>query len=131
MGRRDNWKKMQEEMSGAHSKRTEELDHIPDIACGLCTNFKETSYGSDGRGSCSALKTGSDLSANPSVICEEGENGLITFFNTDALDCPRYVKMELVDTDGHECSDPSFQRAQRQINSRAISENHKEESKNV
>ncbi len=115
MGRRDNWKKMQEEMSSAQSKKTEELDNIPDMACGLCGNFKETAYGSDGRGSCSILKTGSDLAANPAVILTEGENGMITFFNTDAANCTEFSKMEMVDTDGHECSDPSFQRAQRQM----------------
>ena len=115
MGRRDNWKKMQEEMSGAQKQKTEELDNIPAIACGLCGNFKESANASDGRGSCSILKAGSNLAAVPAVIVTEGENGLITFFNTAAAACPAFIKMELLDTDGRECSDPSFQRAQRQM----------------
>lgn len=115
MGRRDNWKKMQEDMSEAQTKKTADLDTVPEFACSRCRNFKESSYGSDGRGSCSILKTGSDLAATPPVILTEGENGLITFFNTDAATCPKFDKLELVDTDGSECSDPSFQRAQRQM----------------
>jgi len=106
---------MQETMSSATTKKTSDLDTIPEKACSRCTKFKESSYGSDGRGSCSVLKTGSDISANPPVIVTEGENGLITFFNHDAALCPEFDKLELVDTSGGECIDPSYQRAQRQM----------------
>ena len=97
------------------SKSVEEREKIPDIACGVCRNFSENAYASDGRGSCRILKVGSDIKADPPVFNTEGETGLITFFNTEASKCTSFNRMELIDKDGTECADPAYRRMQRQM----------------
>lgn len=115
MSRREEWKKLQDDMSSGVPASLEEMESVPDIACGTCKNFSENAYGSDGRGSCCVLKTGSDIAVNPSVEILSGENGYISFFNKNAEHCTHYSKLKLIDTDGHECADPAYRRAQRQM----------------
>ena len=117
MSRRDEWSQVKESMFGQaeQSKSVEEREKIPDIACGVCKNFSENAYGSDGRGSCNILKIGSDISANQPVFVLEGENGFISFFNTNASKCTHFIRQDLIDKDGHECADPAYRRAQRQM----------------
>jgi len=96
-------------------KSFEEREKVPDIACGLCKNFSENAYASDGRGVCKMLKTGSDISVDPPRYVMEGDAGQITFFNTEASKCGHFSRMELIDRDGTECADPAFRRVQRQM----------------
>ena len=39
----------------------------------------------------------------------------MSMFNIDAASCPHYTEMAFIDTDGTECADPQFRRAQRQM----------------
>lgn len=117
MGRRDQWKQVQDGMFGeVTSKRSvEEREAMPDVMCGLCKNFSENAYASDGRGYCKKLKVGSDIKADPPVLVNEGDAGYSTMFNRDASRCPHFDKMEMVDTDGNEVADPQYRRVQRQF----------------
>ena len=117
MSRRDQWQQIKDSMfsQATTSKTVAERETIPQVACGTCKLFRENAYASDGRGSCSALKSGSNISVDPPVYVTEGEAGHITFFNTDSSRCTHFVKMNLIDTDGTECADPEFRRMQRQM----------------
>jgi len=117
MSRRDQWKQVQENMFGeaTRARSVEEREQIPDRACGLCKNFSENAYASDGRGSCRVLKIGSDIGADPPVYVREGETGFVSFINKDAHRCEHFTRMELIDRDGTECADPAFRRMQRQM----------------
>jgi len=115
--RRDQWKEIQQNMFGeaTRARSVEERETVPDRACGVCRNFSENAYASDGRGSCRVLKSGSDIAAEPPVYVLEGETGLISFFNRDAARCGHFERMTLIDRDGSECADPAFLRWQRQM----------------
>ncbi|MEW6439298.1 MAG: hypothetical protein AB1640_00035 [bacterium] len=117
MGRRDQWKQACDSMLGEFTKPKtfEEREKVPEKACGLCKNFSENAYVSDGRGTCGVLKTGSDVALDPPVYVTEGEAGLITFFNKDGARCAHFARMEMIDKDGAECADPAFRRAHRQM----------------
>jgi len=117
MSRRDKWKQIQQSMFGEATKArsVDERERIPEVACGVCRNFSENAYASDGRGSCRVLKAGSDISAHPPVYMTEGDSGFVTFFNSAASSCDRFLRMELIDRDGSECADPVFRRVQRQM----------------
>ena len=118
MSRREKWEQIRKSMLGAgdETKKTvEEREKIPEKACGVCKNFSENAYSSDGRGSCGVLKFGSDLNADPPIFITEGETGLISFFNTNGGQCPHFVRMAFIDTDASETADPAFRRAQRQM----------------
>lgn len=117
MGRRDEWKQASNKMFGEITKKKsfEERERVPDVACGLCRNFSENAYASDGRGVCKILKIGSDISVDPPKYVLEGDTGMITFFNTDAAKCGHFSKMGMIDKDGTECADPAYRRAQRQM----------------
>ncbi|MFP4475662.1 MAG: hypothetical protein ACLFOY_08865 [Desulfatibacillaceae bacterium] len=121
MGRRDQWKQVQDGMFGDVSKaRTnEERENVPDVACGLCMNFSENAYASDGRGFCRKLKVGSDIKVNPPVYVLEGDVGYSTMFNRDAANCQSYERNEQIDTDGYEVADPQYRRVQRQMEKHA------------
>lgn len=97
------------------ARTVEERETVPDVACGLCMNFSENAYASDGRGFCKKLKVGSDIKAKPPVYVMEGEAGFSTLFNTDASGCEHFKKMKMVDTDGNEVADPNWRRVQRQM----------------
>ncbi|MBL0731667.1 MAG: hypothetical protein JJW03_02275 [Desulfosarcina sp.] len=114
----DKWKNMKSALvkQTSESKGSmEEREAMPEIACAKCTNFSDNIYQSDGRGSCKILKTGSDISVDPPVFVLEGDQGLMVRFNMDSSKCTHFDKMEFIDTDGSECSDPAVQRAQRQM----------------
>ena len=117
MSRRDQWKEASNKMFGETGKKKsfEEREKVPDIACGLCKNFSENAYASDGRGVCKTLKTGSDISVDPPRYVMEGDAGLFAFFNTDASKCGHFSRMEFIDKDGTECADPAYRRVQRQM----------------
>jgi len=120
MGRRDQWKQVQDSMYGEVTKArsVEERENVPDTACGFCRNFAENAYASDGRGLCKVLKMGSNIAAAPPVFVTEGEVGLPTMFNTEAARCTHFERMDFIDTDGNEVADPSYRRVQRQMESK-------------
>ena len=117
MSRRDQWKQARTQMVSHTSKKrgTEGREAIPDKSCGKCVNFSERAYVSDGTGFCRILKAGSDLENNSPVFITEGEAALMVVFNTDASKCIHFVEMDFIDTDGTECADPVYRRAQRQM----------------
>lgn len=117
MSRREKWKQIQNTMFGEATKArsVEERETVPPVACGVCRNFSENAYASDGRGTCRVLKAGSKISVDPPVYVTEGEAGLIVFFNTEASGCGRFERMQFIDRDGSECADPAYRRVQRQM----------------
>ncbi|MBI9076223.1 MAG: hypothetical protein JEZ02_12495 [Desulfatibacillum sp.] len=117
MSRRSQWKQVADGMLGGAGKvRTmEERENVPEKACGFCKNFSENAYASDGRGYCKKLKVGSDIKVDPAVYVMEGEASLTVLFNADGSKCQYFVRMELIDTNGNEVNDPSYRRAQRQM----------------
>lgn len=117
MSRRDQWQQVKETMFevASRGRSVVERERVPDRACGVCRNFSENAYASDGRGSCKILKAGSNISVDPPRYVTEGDMGLIGFFNTDASRCSHFSKMQLIDRSGQECADPAFRRAHRQM----------------
>jgi hypothetical protein len=117
MSRRDQWKQAIEGVlsSGHKASGVEDREKVPDISCGLCKNFSANAYAADGRGTCRIMKLGSDITAETPAYVLEGDAPYITKFNMDASRCGHFDKMELIDTDGAECADPSYRRAQRQM----------------
>ena len=87
----------------------------PEKNCGICKNYLESAYMSDGRGTCAVLKEGSDITADPPVFNMENKNGYLLRILTDASKCKYYEKMEFIDKDGRECSDPMYRRSMRQL----------------
>jgi len=83
--------------------------------CGNCKHYLESSWSSDGRGSCTLLKIGSDICIQPPVYMLEGKDGYPTKTLTDGSLCKYYEKMTFIDKDGYECSDPVFRRSIRQF----------------
>jgi hypothetical protein len=117
MSRRDQWKQAASKAAGELTKvkTFEERERVPEKACGLCKNFSENAYASDGRGICTILRGGSDIEVSPAVYVMEGDIGLITFFNADGAGCKYFAKNVMIDKDGSECADPVFRRMQRQM----------------
>ena len=116
MSRRDEWKKVRDGItmsSGEMGKTLQERESMPERACGYCQHFFENAYNADGRGSCKILKMGSDIKADPPVLKLDGDTGLITYINTNGEKCPHFLKMELIDTDLGEITDPTFRRSHR------------------
>ncbi|BBO67988.1 hypothetical protein DSCA_19180 [Desulfosarcina alkanivorans] len=111
------WAQMRDTMAGnfSNKKGVSGREEVPEKPCGRCKKFSESAYGSDGRGFCAVLKTGSDLNADPPVFVLEGEAAMMTFFNVDAGKCAYYDEMAFIDTDGTECADPHHRRTQRQM----------------
>lgn len=102
--------------TGAHRLTgVEEREKVPEKSCGLCKDFSEISFSSDGRGTCRILKAGSDISIEKPVYVLEGDVPLALRFNTDGARCERFERNELIDTDGSECADPAYRRSQRQM----------------
>ena len=117
MSRRNQWKQMKDNMFGqaSQAKTVQQRESIPEKACSLCRFFSENAYASDGRGSCKKIKMGSEIQKDPPVILTDGDTGLVTFFNTDAKNCPHFSRLAMIDKDGSECADPKYRRAQRQF----------------
>jgi len=107
--------------TGAFGRTAEDLekeahaDKIPEKNCGVCKHYLENTYASDGRGTCSTLKDGSDITSDPPVFVLEGKNGCMLRILTDASKCKYFEKMEFIDHDGTECSDPMYRRSMRQL----------------
>jgi len=101
--------------SGHKVSGVEERENVPEISCGKCKNFSENAFVSDGRGTCRILKVGSDISLEKPICVVEGEVPLSSKFNTDASRCKSFERMDFIDTDGSECADPTYRRAQRQM----------------
>ncbi|MBI5843126.1 MAG: hypothetical protein HZB23_00480 [Deltaproteobacteria bacterium] len=120
MGRRDQWKQVQDSMYGevTRARSVEERENVPATACGFCKNFAENAYASDGRGLCKILKMGSNILSAQPVFVTEGEVGHPTMFNTEAARCTYFERMDFIDTDGNEVADPSYRRVQRQMESK-------------
>jgi hypothetical protein len=116
MSRRDQWKEAASKVVGESKPKTfEERERVPEKACGLCKNFSENAYASDGRGTCAVLRGGSEIEANPPTYVMEGVAPMIILFNTDGGACRYFEKMAMIDKDGSECADPAFRRMQRQM----------------
>jgi len=115
--RRSEWEDMRNQLTGNmyKNKGFEGRENIHEKACGRCENFSENAFASDGRGFCGVLKQGSDFTKDSPVIITEGDTGLMVSFSMDATKCPHYKEMEFMDTDGTECADPKYRRAQRQM----------------
>jgi hypothetical protein len=96
-------------------KSFEERETVPDKACGVCQNFSESAYTSDGRGTCRVLRAGSSIDIDRPVYVTDGDTALMTFFNTEGSRCNQFGKMAMIDKDATECADPAFRRAQRQM----------------
>jgi hypothetical protein len=107
--------------TGACGRTAEELekeshsDQVHEKNCGVCKHYLENSYTSDGRGSCSMLKDGSDITSDPPVFVLDGKNGYMLRILTDAAKCTYFERMEFIDHDGTECSDPMYRRSMRQL----------------
>jgi len=95
--------------------KLDETEKIPDQPCGLCRQYMESAWSSDGRGSCKVLKEGSDITADPPVFFLEGKNGYMLRILTDSSRCRYYERNDFIDKDGYECSDPVFRRFIRQL----------------
>jgi len=102
-------------MQKKDAEKESDADKVPEKNCGICKHFLETAYMSDGRGSCSILKHGSDIISDPPVFNLEEKNGYMLRILTDASKCKYYEKMEFIDKDGRECSDPQYRRSMRQL----------------
>jgi hypothetical protein len=116
MSRRDKWKEVRDSMTiskGEMGKTVEERETMPEKACGYCKNFFENAYNADGRGSCRILKMGSSIKSDPPLFVMEGDTGLITYINANAQNCTYYDRMELIDTDLGEITDPAYRRSNR------------------
>jgi len=83
--------------------------------CGICKQYLESSWSSDGRGTCKLLKLGSDIKSQPPVYVLEGKDGYPTKTLSDASLCKYFEKMTFIDKDGYECSDPLYRRSMRQL----------------
>jgi len=92
-------------------------DSIKDTqkVCGTCKKFSESSWSSDGRGSCDYLKFGTNIHSTPPTFVFEGDIGYLTKTLSSAANCNYYDKMEIIDKDGYECSDPRYRRSMRQF----------------
>ncbi len=96
-----------------HVPKTEEK--VADKVCGKCKKYAENSWASDGRGTCSIFKIGTDISIDPAVYVEDGDMPFITMTLTDAKYCKSYDEMEMMDSDNTEVSDPKYRRSTRQM----------------
>ena len=96
-----------------HVPKTEEK--MADKVCGKCKNYAENSWASDGRGTCSIFKTGSNIDIDPAKYLTEGDMPFITMTLTDAKYCKSYDKMTMIDSDNTEVSDPKYKRSIRQM----------------
>jgi hypothetical protein len=101
--------------SGHKTTGVEDREKVPEINCAVCKNFSENAYASDGRGTCRILKIGSDIGIKKPVYVLKGDAPLSTKFNISSAYCGYFYRMEFIDTDGAECADPSYRRAQRQM----------------
>ncbi len=93
------WEEMRQQLiQGSISKGRRQM---PDMACGKCKNFRQSSVSAAGDGMCSVIK--------------DGEQNKVVFDNTEASDCSQFILLERIRTDTSEFMwDPEF-RPQRQL----------------
>src|SRR5271157_4129858 len=105
MSRRDQFK---EAYAGIYSRqaapKTEQKR--ADKVCGECKHYLEGAFTGEGTGTCNILKLGSDISLDPPKFNTENVDGYRTMALMDATRCKYYEKMEFMDKDPTECSDP-------------------------
>ncbi|MBI5844511.1 MAG: hypothetical protein HZB23_07575 [Deltaproteobacteria bacterium] len=87
----------------------------PEKMCGLCVHFSEGVFSGEGVGTCDILKMASDILADPPIYDKESVNGYKTMNLMNAAKCVHYQRMDFVDKDGTECSDPRYRRSMRQM----------------
>jgi len=88
----------QQWLQGAITKGRREM---PEKACAMCSNFRQSSASAAGDGICSVIK--------------HDEQNRVVFDNTDASDCGQFLEMDRMRTDTSEFMwDPEF-RPQRQL----------------
>ncbi len=114
MSRRDELRKVQASMLGAQ-RAPKATQTKAEKICGLCTNYSEGTFSGEGAGSCGILKMNSDISIDPPKYDLDSTDGYRTMNLMDAGLCQYYEKMNFVDKDGTECSDPRFRRTMRQM----------------
>jgi hypothetical protein len=115
MSRRDQKRQAYTSMLIPEKKEETAVTKKAQKVCGTCKNYLESSWSSDGRGSCKFLKMGSDIKSNPPVYKFDEKEGYLTKTLSDASACKYYEKMKMIDKDGYECSDPIFRRSMRQF----------------
>jgi hypothetical protein len=115
MSRRDEKRKAYAGMLVPRVEKEADSGMRPERLCGTCLSYSESSWSSDGRGSCKSLKIGTDIHGKPAVFVTEGQEGYLTRTLSDASACTYYEKMKLIDKDGYECSDPAYRRSMRQL----------------
>lgn len=115
MSRRDEKRQAYSNMLMPEKKENSGEKSIGDKICGTCKNYMESSYSSDGRGSCTFLKIGSTITVSPAVYKLDGKEGYMTKTLSDASSCQYFEKMQMIDKDGYECSDPMYRRSIRQL----------------
>ena len=86
-----------------------------DKVCGKCKNYRESPFTGQGTGSCNVLKEGSYIFIDPPNFNTENVDGYRTMALMDATRCKYYEKMEFMDKDPTECSDPVYRRSMRQF----------------
>ena len=115
MSRRDEKRQAYTSMLIPEKKEDNGTRSVGQKICGTCKNYMESSWSSDGRGSCSFLKMGSNISSVPPVYMFDGKEGYMTKTLSDAAACKYFDKMKMIDKDGYECSDPIYRRSMRQL----------------
>ncbi len=119
MSRRDELRKAQAQIYAMQrAPKAQQEENKPEKVCGLCKNYLEGAFTGEGRGSCKVLKFNSRIDVDPPVYDMESQDGLRVMGLMDASGCKYFEKMELVDKDGTECSDPVYRRSLRQFQDR-------------
>ncbi len=115
MSRRDELRKSQAQMYAMQrAPKAQQEKKMSGKVCGLCKNFSEGAFTGEGRGSCAILKFNSRIDQDPPVYDLESQDGLRVMGFMDAAKCKYWEKMDFVDKDGTECSDPVYRRSLRQ-----------------
>lgn len=115
MSKRDQKRQAYTNMLIPEKKENAGADRIGQKICGTCKNYMESSWSSDGRGSCKLLKAGSNIKNSPPVYVLDDKEGYLTKTLSDASACQYYDRMKMIDKDGYECSDPVYRRSMRQF----------------
>lgn len=114
MSRREQLRKVQASMLSVQ-RAPKALQTRAEKICGLCKHYSEGAFSGEGVGSCNILKIDSDISLDPPRYDFDSPDGYRTMNLADAGKCRYYDKMEFVDKDGSECSDPRYRRSMRQM----------------
>ena len=116
MSRRDELRKAQAQMYAMQrAPKAQQEQKKSDKVCGLCKHYSEGAFTGEGRGSCGVLKFNSRIDLDPPVYDLESRDGLRVMALMDSSKCKYWEKMDFVDKDGTECSDPVYRRSLRQF----------------